>query len=222
MLRRRVLIQSALAPALAALLTATGCRGKQVAHVLTGDDQDMVGSHSAGAETWKPLIEQSVGQLLARQCSEIHPASLAEGDEIEKKRVCFLGVENKSAEELGDSREQISDHIDSLISQSEQFRLVSRRTVDAGLKECSLKPEDLLVPANLRMFSEAMEQAGQPINYLLFAKITSLSTHSNGDSQRDYQLVLELVDANTGDYDKESATIRKGYHKSKLSMLKHY
>lgn len=99
---------------------------------------------------------------------------------------------------------------------------MSRRTVDAGLKECSLKPEDLLVPANLRMFSAAMEQAGQPIQYLLFAKITSLSTHSNGDSQRDYQLVLELVDANTGDYDKESATISKGYHKSKLSMLKHY
>lgn len=96
MLRRRVLIQSAMAPALAALLTATGCRGKQVAHVLTGDDQDMVGSHTAGAETWKPLIEQSVGQLLARQCSEIHPASLAEGAEIEQKRVCFLGVENKS------------------------------------------------------------------------------------------------------------------------------
>ena len=153
MLRRRFLIQSAVAPALAALLTATGCRGKQVAHVLKEDDQDMVGSHTAGAETWKPLIEQSVGQLLARQCSEIHPASLAEGAEIEQKRVCFLGVENKSAEELGDSREQISDHIESLISQSEQFHLVSRRYIDAGLKECSLKPDELFIPANRRMFS---------------------------------------------------------------------
>ena len=62
----------------------------------------------------------------------------------------------------------------------------------------------------------------QPINYLLFAKITSLSTHSNGDSQRDYKLVLELVDTETGDYDKEMATIRKGYHKSRLSKFKHY
>ena len=222
MLRRRFLIQSALAPALAALLTATGCRGKQVAHVLKEDDQDMVGSHTAGAETWKPLIEQSVGQLLARQCSEIHPASLAEGGELEKKRVCFMGVENKSAEELGDSREQIYDHIDSLIAQSEQFKLVNKRFVDAGLKECSLKPDELFIPANQRMFAAALEQVGQPINYLLFAKITSLSTQSNGDSQRDYQLVLELVDANTGDYDTESATIRKGYHTSKLSKLKHY
>ena len=222
MLRRRFLIQSAMAPALAAWLTATGCRGKQVAHVLNEDDQDMVGSHTAGAETWKPLIEQSVGQLLARQCSEIHPASMAEGAEIDKKRVCFMGVENKSAEELGDSREQIYDHIDSLISESEQFKLVNKRFVDAGLKECSLKPDELFVPANQRMFAAAMEQLEQPIHYLLFAKITSLSTQSNGDSQRDYQLVLELVDATTGDYDKESATIRKGYHKSKLSKLKHY
>ena len=222
MLRRRFLIQSAVAPTLAALLAATGCRGKQVAHVLNEDDQDMVGSHTAGAETWKPLIEQSVGQLLARQCSEIHPASMAEGAEIDQKRVCFMGVENKSAEELGDSREQIYDHIDSLISESEQFKLVNKRFVDAGLKECSLKPDELFVPANQRMFAAAMEQLEQPIHYLLFAKITSLSTQSNGDSQRDYQLVLELVDATTGDYDKESATIRKGYHKSKLSKLKHY
>ena len=72
------------------------------------------------------------------------------------------------------------------------------------------------------MFAAAMEQMGNPINYLLFAKTTSMSTKSNGDSQRDYQLVLELVDTATGDYDKESATLRKGYHKSKLSMRKHY
>ncbi len=222
MIRRSFLIQSAFAPALAAVLLATGCRGKQVAHVLQDDDQDMVGSHAAGAETWKPLIEQSVGKLLARQCSDIQSVSVG-GDEIPgKKRVCFMGVENKSAEELGDSREQIYDHIDSLISESEQFKLVNKRFVDAGLKECGLRSDELFIPANQRMFAAAMEQVGEPIHYLLYAKITSLSTHSNGDSQRDYQLVLELIDANTGDYDKESATIRKGYHKSKLSKLKHY
>lgn len=222
MFRRRFLIQTALTPVLAAVLAASGCRGKQVAHVLNDDDEDMVGSHAAGAETWKPLIDESVAKLLARQCSEIHPVSMAGEGEPEKKRVCFMGVENKSAEELGDSREQIYDHIDAQISQSEQFQLVSKRYVDAGLKECNLRPDELFVPANQRMFGSAMEKMEQPINYLLFAKVTSLSTHSNGDSQRDYQLVLELVDTKTGDYDKESATIRKGYHKSRLSMLKHY
>jgi hypothetical protein len=221
MLRRQFLLQLSL-PALASLALSSGCRGKQTAHVLSSDDQDMVGSHTAGAETWKPLVEQSVGQLLARQCSDIHPASLA-GDGIpQKKQVCFMGVENKSAEELGDFREQIYDHIDAIVSQSEQFKLVSKRYVDAGLKECSLKPDELFVPANQRMFAEAMEASGTPIQYLLFAKVTSGTTASNGDYQRDYQLVLELVDASNGEYDKESATLRKGYHKSKLGKLKHY
>jgi Peptidoglycan-synthase activator LpoB len=193
-----------------------------VAEASKGDDQDMVGSHSAGAETWKPLIDESVGKLLARQCSEIHPASMSGEEAPGKKRVCFMGVENKSAEELGDSREQIYDLIDTHLNESEQFQLISKRFVDAGLKECSLRPDDLFIPANQRMFGAAMEQMEQPVQYLLFAKVTSLSTHSNGDSQRDYQLVLELVDSQTGESDKESATIRKGYHKSKLSKLKHY
>ena len=222
MFRRRFLLQSLITPALAAVVAASGCRGRQVAHVLKDEDQDMVGSHTAGAETWKPLIDESVAKLLGRQCSEIRPASMSGDEGPAKKRVCFMGVENKSAEEMGDSREQVYDLIDAHISESEQFQLVSKRYVDAGLKECSLRSDELFVPANQRMFAAAMEQMGNPISYLLFAKVTSLSTHSNGDSQRDYQLVLELVDTATGDYDKESATIRKGYHKSKLSKLKHY
>ena len=50
---------------LAALLNGSavgfisGCRNKQYAHVLKKDDKDMVGSHVAGAETWKPLIDES-------------------------------------------------------------------------------------------------------------------------------------------------------------------
>ena len=84
MIRRSFLIQSAFAPALAAVLLATGCRGKQVAHVLNDDDQDMVGSHAAGAETWKPLIEQSVGKLLARQCSDIQSVSVGRAPKLAK------------------------------------------------------------------------------------------------------------------------------------------
>lgn len=52
-----------------------GCRSKQVAHVLEHDDKDMVGSHTAGAETWKPLIDESVAKLLGRQTQIIQPVS---------------------------------------------------------------------------------------------------------------------------------------------------
>ena len=107
---------------LAALLNSSavgfisGCRNKQYAHVLKKDDKDMVGSHVAGAETWKPLIDESVGRLLAKSCSTVHQAShsTVEGEGIPIRTVCFVGVENRSAEEIGDFKEQIYEHIDSL------------------------------------------------------------------------------------------------------------
>ena len=42
---------------------AVGCKGRQYAHVLNESDRDMVGSHTAGAETWEPLIQTSVTQF---------------------------------------------------------------------------------------------------------------------------------------------------------------
>ena len=52
-------------PVVLIAVSLVGCRGKQHAHVLTTDDVDMVGSHTAGAETWKPLVDVAVSQLLA-------------------------------------------------------------------------------------------------------------------------------------------------------------
>ena len=52
--------------AVSGLAAFMGCRGRQVAHVLSSEDKDMVGSHAAGSETWEPLIQSSVGQLLGR------------------------------------------------------------------------------------------------------------------------------------------------------------
>jgi len=49
------------------LVMVAGCKGRQYAHVLNDSDRDMVGSHTAGAETWEPLIQTSVSQLLGRE-----------------------------------------------------------------------------------------------------------------------------------------------------------
>ena len=43
-----------------------------------------------------------------------------------------------------------------------------------------------------------------------------------GLEQRDYLLTLELVNFETGKTEKESAEIRKGYHKSRLGKLRNY
>ena len=215
--RRRFLHGFASALGIASL----GCRGTQHARVLDQHDEDMVGSHVAGAETWKPLIDESVGRLLGRQFEEIQQASLS-GLPTGKKRICFVGVENRSAEEIGDFKEQIYEHIDTLLSQGGVYDSVSRRYVEAGLKEARLRPDDLFMPHRQQLFLGVMQRMDQPFDYLLFAKITTGTTQSNKDYQRDYLLTLELVDIQTGNYEKESASLRKGYHKSKLGKLKQY
>jgi hypothetical protein len=198
-----------------------GCRGRQHAHVLAQDDPDMVGSHTAGAETWEPLIDESVARLLGRQAAAIHPASHTSLP-APCKQICFVGVENKSAEEIGDFKEQIYQHIDTLINESHAFAPINRRYVEAGLKQCGLPPDQLFVPGNQRMFAAAMEQMQQPFDYLLYATVTSGTTRSNHDYQRDYLLTLDLIDIHTGQFDKDSAELRKGYHKSPVGKVKHY
>lgn len=219
---RRAFLGTLAAGVSGGIVSLSGCRGTQRAHVLSTDEKDMVGSHTAGAETWEPLIEQSVGQLLGRQS---HIVQTAAGDQMPMphKRICFVGVENKSGEELGDFKEQIYQKIDSCIVSSDSFDVVHRKFVEAGLRQCGLRPDDLFLPSNRRMFSAAMEQLEQPFDYLMYATVTSGTTKSNGkDYQRDYLLSLELIHMESGRSEKESAELRKGYHKSRIGKLKHY
>lgn len=199
-------------------LLMVGCRGKQYAHVLKDEHKDMVGSHAGGAETFKPLIDEAVGKLLSRQpCVQ-----LVSTTEPAVKRICFVGVENKSSEELGDFKDQICEIIDTRIVESKMFQPISRRFVHAGLMASRLRADELFLPAQQRQFLAVMEKQGQPFDYLLFATLTSGTTKSNGDYQRDYLLTLELVNLQTGTPDKESATIRKGYHQTKIGKMMSY
>ena len=203
------------------LAFGTGCRNHQYAHVLKETDKDMVGSHTAGAETWEPLIQTSVSQLLGREPNSVQ---LTSHDGIPcKKRICFLNVDNRSSEEIGDFGDQIYQKIDTIINESEAFELVNVRAVKAGLQQAGLRPDDLYVPSSQRRFAAIMEQEREPIDYILYAVITSGTTRSNKkDYQRDYLFTLELVNLETGKTEKESAEIRKGYHKTKLGKIRNY
>ncbi len=207
---------------LTAIVCLPGCRGRQHAHVLTKTDEDMVGSHEAGAETWKPLINEAVAKMLGRACMDVQTVSYTEPGGLPVRKVCFVGVENKSSEPIGDFREQIYEHIDSQIGQADHFRMIIRRYVEAAMAECRCRPDLLVLPAKQRELQAALERADQPFDFLLFAQITSGTTRSNKDYQRDYLLTLELLDVHSGEALKESATLRKGYHKSKLGELRHY
>jgi len=219
----------------ALLLTAAGCAGRQYGHLLASDDKDLVGSHAAGAATWNPLVEQSVAQLLSRCPPGVQPVAFESGGDLAvdptvvgaslshgPATVCFVGIENKSAEELGDFKDQLFEQIDSQINGHSDFRGISRRMVQTALRETRLRPDSLFLPGNRDMFSAALGRAGSPVDYLLFATITSGTTDRNKSSQRDYTLTLEMVNVHSGDFLKESAKIRKGYSKSRAGKWWNY
>jgi hypothetical protein len=217
--RRAFLTRSGMAVVGFGLAGSVGCRGRQTAQVITDDKADMVGSHAAGAETFKPLVQESVAKLLGRQQSQFQMVS---HDQLPPppKTICFVGVENKSAEEIGDFKDQIYQAIDTKILESGSFTAINQRFVQAGLRETRLRPDQLFVPANMRAFAAVLEQEGKPVDYLMYATITSGTTTSNKDYQRDYMLTLEVINVRTGQTDKESAELRKGYNKSMWAKFK--
>ncbi|HEX4143460.1 MAG TPA: penicillin-binding protein activator LpoB [Pirellulales bacterium] len=206
---------AALAP-----LAAAGCRSNQFARVKKPGEGDMVGSHQAGAETFKPLVDEAVSCLLAHHSGQPAVQQVSGSSEPIAPgvmRICFVGVENKTAEEIGDFKDQLYQVIDSRILESHVFQPISQRFVEAGLMEARLRPDQLMIPENRRIFARIMEQQGQSFDFLLYATLTSGTTRVNKDYQRDYLLTMEMVNLQTGDYDKQSATITKGYYHSRVS-----
>ncbi|WP_390621739.1 penicillin-binding protein activator LpoB [Rubripirellula tenax] len=212
-------------------MAGSGCAGRQYGHILANNDKDMVGSHAAGAATWNPLVDEAVAKLLSRCPPTIQTVGFNTIDGVPggaspdgvigsalaagPATVCFIGIENKSAEEIGDFKDQIYEQIDSQINTAETFRGISRRMVDAALIETRLRPDSLFLPENRHVFAATLGRQGTPVDYLLYATITSGTTDRNKSSQRDYTLTLEMVNLHTGDFTKESAKLRKGYSKTR-------
>ncbi len=218
MLRRTFLVHAG-APALLAL---AGCRGqRQFARIVNPGDKALMGSHQAGAETFGPLVDEAVAKLLARNAeAPVQQVSYDDAGEplpCPPKRICFVGVENKSAEDIGDFKDELYQVIDTRLLQTPVFQPLNRRVVDAGLLETRLRPDQLCIPEHMRQFAAHLEREGEPIDYLLYATLTSGTTRQNKDYERSYRLTMELIDVRTGNYDKQSADLVKGYHHSRLS-----
>lgn len=186
------------------------CRSTPTAHVVRPGAPDLVGTTRAGAETYRPLVEEAVTKLLSRQRPSVQTAASVPPRPL---RVCFVGIENRSAEEMGDFKEQVYEMIDTLLENNAAYQPVSRRYLEAALRETGLRPDQLFIPANMRQVAMVLEKQGQPVDCLLFAKLTSGTTEAGKSTQRDYMLTLEVVNVQTGDYDKESALLRKHYHR---------
>ena len=190
-----------------------GCAGHRYAHLMKPGDIDMVGSHDAGAAVWNPLVDEAVAKILTRCPPPVQQVGYTPVDGI--STVCFIGIENKSVEEMVDFKDQLYERIDSQINGAAQFRSVSRRMIDAALIETRMRPDSLFLPGNRDIFAAALGRQGAPIDMLMYATITTGTTDNNKSTQRDYLLTIEMVNLHSGEYVKESAKIRKGYHNTR-------
>lgn len=200
----------------------TGCRGYQYGHIIKPTAPNLVGSHEAGAEVFDTLVDDAVAKLLGSQQEATAECPIGPDGLPMKRSICFVGIVNKSAEDIGDFKDQLYEQIDASILESRTFKAISRRKVDAALYETRLRPDSLFLPDNQRQFAAILESQGSPFEYLLFATLTSGTTQRNSSSQRDYVLTLELVNIYTGEAEKQRAEVRKGYHKSALGSIWNY
>lgn len=115
-------------------------------------------------------------------------------------QVAFVGIQNKSAEELAEHRESVYDRISTTLTNSHRFRMVSRDQVEAALREIGARgPEDLFLEAKRSRFLSVLGVTGLAPEFLLFAKVTSESTGSGTARARVYQLTLELAESKSGE-----------------------
>ncbi len=152
-------------------------------------------------ETFRALIDTAVGDLLQRRS--------AQRTGSDRLRIAFLGVENKSMEELVDWRDTVRQQIDTAVNKSGRYRNISDRFVAAALREDGLRADELFVPEKRRMFLKTLEANGSPVEFLLHASLNSGTSGQGRSAQRDYVLTLELVDIETGEAEKVNATVRK-------------
>ncbi len=189
--------------ALLALLLM-GCSSAPKGRIKGADEEDLVGKNRAGGATFRMLIAESTEKLLDGHARDLRPG--------EPFYVAFVGVENKTVEELRDSREAIYESIDTVLVNNAAYTPVSRRMVDHTLKLHDIVPEDLFLAAGRDLFRAELTKQGITPDFLLWCKLSTMSTFGENVSQRDYQMTLDLVDANSGlTVRKETALVSKEY-----------
>ena len=156
-----------------------------------------------------------------RRPPQITPVSTRRPESVARPplRICFVAVENKSAEEIGDFKDQIYQVIDTRIVESHVFQPVNKRFVDAGLEQTRLRPDQLFVPQNMRHVRHGDGAAGPAVRFPALRHAHLGHDAQNQNYQRDYLLTMEMVNVRTGHYDKQSATMTKGYHQTRMGRI---
>jgi len=161
---------------------AFGCNNPK-GRVKSGDEGDLVGSKTAGAETYNALIEEATRKLLTAEAARFPDGAV--------RKICFVGIENKSAEELGDIRDSTNEIIETVLFQAKRYDMIGQRYVTHVLQVTGMRAEDVFLQEGLEKFVSVLRKEGQDPDYLL---------------------TLELTDARSGRLmQKETAKVRKAY-----------
>lgn len=170
------------------------------------DETDLVDATRGGIEVWDRLTQDVTYKLLGNHLS----ANRAQGP----MTVAFIGVENSGAEEMRDAVPAMYENIDTILVNEAAYTPVSRRFVETAMNSTGMRPEDLFLRNGRERFVAAVTREGIAPDYLLFARVTTLSSEGVDEAQRNYQLTMELVDANSGEtVRKETGRVRKGYER---------
>ncbi len=180
--------------AAASLWTLVGCapRGR----VLGDDEELVVGSERGGQVTYDALVRKTTTELLAEHRAEPR----AQG----KMTLAFVGLQNKSAEELRDFHDALYDNIASILVEEKLYTLISNEFVKAAMREAGIRsPEQLFLARYKEAFLGVLAKQGKIPDYLLWARVTSKTSEASGTfsdtRDRTYQMTLEMVNANTGE-----------------------
>lgn len=195
-----------LLPLMAALIVSlvAGC-GPQ-GRVKTEDEGSLVGAKKAGAEVYNKLVAETVEKLLNQHAAQAHKGK--------RMVMAFVEIENMSAEELSENREAMYEEVDTVIVNSGTYINISRRYVEAALRATGLRAEEIFLGKGRQKFMSVLGENGYTPDYLMWGKVTSLSTDGTNRREREYLLTLEMVDANTGLVEaKQTAKVRKEYKK---------
>jgi hypothetical protein len=192
----------------------------QKGKVISPGEATRVGSHQAGSEVFRPIVCAAAEELLSQAASKSYEKAALDINSNtylpNKKRVCFFGVTNKTNEDIGDFKDQLTEIIDSTLASSDAVDTVTSKAVTPVLRKTGMAPDDLFIPKNMERLCMEME-IDRPFDCLIFATLTSGTTRDNLDSQKDYNLSLEMVDVRNPAGEsriKVSKTVQKEYNRT--------
>ncbi|MDC1141769.1 hypothetical protein OAU50_01635 [Planctomycetota bacterium] len=207
---------------LAICAVAISACGSPKGRIKGTNEQDLVGSDRAGIGVYDRLVLGGLAKLVGGKYQEdvidedgdlvlVNKSSKGSNrliNELDNKAaeggkilVAFIGIENASEEELGSNEDAVYDQIDDfLVNNTYDFEIISRRAVEAVMRETGVRTADQLFVASKRdaFITELRSSGGEP-DYFLWGKINSQTTSYESDlSERSYQIRMEMVRAVDG------------------------